>query len=195
MKRIFLLCSLLALVACAQPAPPPPAAAAPPPPPPPPPAQHNFTVFFDWDRANVTPDGQQIVEAAAATYKTAPGPVQVVGHTDTSGTAAFNQKLSDRRAQNVAKVLVQSGVPQDQLNVSGVGENDLKVPTPDGVREAQNRRTEIIVGGGGAAPPPAAAPPSPPSPSSSMAPPPPEGSSAPPPGGPSAPPPPPPSQQ
>jgi OmpA-OmpF porin, OOP family len=164
MKRIFLLGLLLTLVACAQPAPPPPAAAAPPPPPPPPPPmEHNFTVFFDWDRANVTLDGRQIVEAAAAYYKQGPGPVQVTGHTDTSGSAAFNQKLSVRRAQNVAKVLVQSGVPQDQLNVTGVGENDLKVPTPDGVREAQNRRTEIIVGGGGAAPPPpaAAAPPPP----------------------------------
>ncbi len=87
----------------------------------------------------------------------APGPVQVTGHTDTSGSAAFNQKLSVRRAQNVAKVLAQSGVPQDQMNVSGVGQNDLKVPTPDGVREAQNRRTEIVVGG--AAPMPAAPPP------------------------------------
>ena len=168
MKRVFLLCSLLALVGCAQPAPPPPAAAAPPPPPPPP-AEHNFTVFFDWDRANITPEGRQIIEAAAATAKAGPpGPIQVVGHTDTSGSAAFNQKLSVRRAQAAANVLVQSGVPQDQLNVSGVGQTDLKVPTPDGVREAQNRRTEIIVGGGGgaapppAAPPPAEAPPPPP---------------------------------
>ena len=162
MRRVLLLCSLLALVACAQPPPPPPAAAAPPPPPPPP-AEHNFTVFFDWDRANVTPDGRQIVEAAAAYYKQAPGPVQVTGHTDTSGSAAFNQKLSVRRAQNVATVMAQSGVPQGEMNVSGRGENDLKVPTPDGVREAQNRRTEIIVGA--AAPPPPPPGPPPPAPS------------------------------
>jgi OOP family OmpA-OmpF porin len=165
MKRIFLLCSLLALVACAQPAPPPPAAAAPPPPPPPP-AEHNFTVFFDWDRANVTMDGRQIVDAAAAYYKQAPGSLQVTGHTDTSGSAAFNQKLSVRRAQNVATVLAQSGVPQSAMNVTGVGENDLKVPTPSGVREAQNRRTEIILGG--AAAPPSEAPPPPPPPAPSQ---------------------------
>jgi OOP family OmpA-OmpF porin len=119
-------------------------------------------VFFDWDRANVTLDGRQIVEAAAAYYKQAPGSVQVTGHTDTSGSAAFNQKLSVRRAQNVASVLAQSGVPQTALNVTGVGQNDLKVPTPDGVREAQNRRTEIVLGGGGAPPPSEAAPPPPP---------------------------------
>jgi outer membrane protein OmpA-like peptidoglycan-associated protein len=163
MKRIFLLCSLLALVACAQPAPPPPAAAAPPPPPPP--AEHNFAVFFDWDRANVTLDGRQIVEAAAAYYKQAPGPVQVTGHTDTSGSAAFNQKLSVRRAQNVATVLAQSGVPQNAMNVTGVGQNDLKVPTPDGVREAQNRRTEIVLGAAGPPPPPPSEAPPPPAPS------------------------------
>jgi OmpA-OmpF porin, OOP family len=160
MRRIFLLSSLLALVACAQPAPPPPPVAAAPPPPPPP-AEHNFTVFFDWDRANITPDGKQIIDAAAAYYRQAQGSVQVTGHTDTSGSAAFNQKLSVRRAQNVATVLAQSGVPQSAMNVTGVGQNDLKVPTPDGVREAQNRRTEVVVGGAGAAPPPPEAAPPP----------------------------------
>src|ERR1700758_5340425 len=115
MKRMFLLCLLLGLVACAPQPPPPPPAAAAPPPPPPPPAEHNFTVFFDWDRANLTPDGRQIIDAAAATFRAGPGPVQVTGHTDTSGSAAFNQKLSVRRAQNVATVLAQSGVPKDQM--------------------------------------------------------------------------------
>jgi OmpA-OmpF porin, OOP family len=158
MRRVFLLCSLLALAACAQPAPPPVAAAPPPPPPPP---EHNFTVFFDWNRANITPEANQIVEAAAANFKSGPPvSVQVIGHTDTSGSAAYNQKLSVRRAEVVASALAQAGVPQSAMNVTGVGENDLKVSTPPGVREAQNRRTEIIEGGG--APPPSAPPPPPP---------------------------------
>jgi OmpA-OmpF porin, OOP family len=155
MRRFFLLCSVLALAACAQPAPPPP----PSPPPPPPPPEHNFTLFFDWDKANITPEAQQIVEAAAATFKSQPPvPVQVIGHTDTSGSKAYNQKLSERRAQNVATALAQVGVPQNAMTVTGVGQNDLKVPTPDGVREPQNRRTEIIEGG---APPPPPPPPAP----------------------------------
>ncbi len=152
MKRVLMLCSLLALAACAQPAPPPPPT---PPPPPPPPPEHNFTVFFDWDKANITPEGQQIIEAAAATFKSQPpGPVQVIGHTDTSGSAAYNQKLSVRRADAVAGGLTQAGVPQNAMTVTGVGQTDLRVPTPDGVREPQNRRTEIIEGGSGAPPPP-----------------------------------------
>ena len=150
MKRFFLLCSLLALAACAQPAPPPP-----PPPSPPPPPEHNFTVFFDWDKANLTPEAQQIIEAAAGTFKAGPPvPVQVVGHTDTSGSKEFNQKLSERRAQNVAGALSAAGVPQSAMTVTGVGQTDLKVPTPDGVREPQNRRTEIIEGGSPPPPPP-----------------------------------------
>ncbi len=159
MKRFLLCCSVLALAACAhEEAAPPQQAAAPPPPPP---AEHNFTVFFDWDRANVTPEGQQIIEAAAATFKAAPpAPVQVTGHTDTSGSAAYNLRLSQRRAQNVAAGLQQAGVPQSAMTVTGVGENDLKVPTPPGVREPQNRRVEIIEGGAGGPPPPP--PPGPP---------------------------------
>jgi outer membrane protein OmpA-like peptidoglycan-associated protein len=167
MKRLLLF-SVLAVAACAQAAPPPPPPAPPPPPPPPP--EHNFTVFFDWDRANITPEGQQIVEAAAATYKQQPVPIQVIGHTDTSGSAAYNQTLSVRRAQNVAGALSQVGVPQNAMTVTGVGQNDLKVPTPDGVREPQNRRTEIIEGGTGAPPPPPPGPPGSPPPGAPPAP-------------------------
>jgi OmpA-OmpF porin, OOP family len=157
MRRVFLLCSLIALAGCAQPPPPPPAAAAPPPPP-----EHNFTVFFDWDKSNLTLDAKQIVDAAAATFKAGPPvPVQVIGHTDTSGSADYNQKLSVERAQNVANALAQAGMPQSAMNVTGVGENDLKVQTPPGVREPQNRRVEINEGG---TPPPSSPPPPPPAP-------------------------------
>lgn len=87
MKLVFPLCSLLALSACAH-------ATLPPPPPPPP--EHNFTLFFDWDRADITPDAQPIVQAAAGTFKSGPPvPIQVIGHTDTSGSPAYNQNLSE----------------------------------------------------------------------------------------------------
>lgn len=150
MKRVFLLCSLLALVSCAPPAPPPPAAAAPPPP-----AEHDFIVFFPWNSARVTPDGEQIVGAAGNTFKAGPPvTVAVTGYTDTSGTAAYNQKLSQQRAQNIAGALARAGVPQNALTASGQGENDLRVPTPPGVREPQNRRAEIVEGGTAPPPPP-----------------------------------------
>ena len=126
-------------------APPPPPApvAAPAPPPPPPPKV--FIVFFDWDRDVVTPEGQQIIAQAADAYRSgAPVQIQVTGYTDRSGSPGYNQRLSERRANNVAKALAALGVPKQQMVVSGRGENDNRVPTADGVREPQNRRVEIV---------------------------------------------------
>jgi OmpA-OmpF porin, OOP family len=125
----------------APPAPPPPA----PPAPPPPPTHQVYLVFFDWDKYNITPEGMQIVQLAANQYH-AGGSVrlQVTGYTDTSGSASYNQRLSERRANAVAAALERLGVPRNDMAVSGRGENDLRVPTPDGVREPQNRRVEIV---------------------------------------------------
>ena len=144
MKRLFVLCLLLTVAACATPPPPPPPPAPPPAPPPPP----VFLVFFDWDSAVVGPSGREVIGLAAQTYKAgSPVNVQVTGFTDTSGSADYNQRLSVRRADAVGAVLVQDGVPQNALVVAGRGQNDLRVPTPDGVREPQNRRVEIVEGG------------------------------------------------
>jgi outer membrane protein OmpA-like peptidoglycan-associated protein len=124
-------------------APPPPP--APIPPAPPPSAAKVFIVFFDWDRDTITPEGMAIIQQAADAYKAgAMVQIQVTGYTDRSGSAGYNQRLSERRANNVAKALARLGVPQNQMAVSGRGENDNRVPTADGVREPQNRRVEIV---------------------------------------------------
>ena len=125
------------------PPPPPPAPAAMPAPPPA--APQVFIVFFDWDKDTITAEGRQIIAQAAAAYKSgAPVQIQVTGYTDRSGSPGYNQRLSERRANNVAKALAAQGVPPAQMVVSGRGENDNRVPTADGVREPQNRRVEII---------------------------------------------------
>jgi outer membrane immunogenic protein len=124
--------------------PPPPPMEAAMPAPPPPAAPRVFIVFFDWDKDVITPQGMQIVQQAADAYKSgAPVQIQVTGYTDRSGSAAYNQRLSERRANNVARTLAGLGVPQNQMSVSGRGENDNRVPTAAGVREPQNRRVEI----------------------------------------------------
>lgn len=126
------------------PPPPPPPMPAAMPAPPPPAAPRVFIVFFDWDKDVITPQGMQIVQQAADAYKSgAPVHIQVTGYTDRSGSAAYNQRLSERRANNVARALAGLGVPQNQMAVSGRGENDNRVPTAAGVREPQNRRVEI----------------------------------------------------
>lgn len=107
-----------------------------------------YMVFFDWNQSTLTPEAQRILATMAADYrKGQPVRVNVTGHADTSGPTAYNQKLSMRRAQAVRDELVRNGVPDGNIGVRGAGEKELLVPTADGVREAQNRRAEIVMDG------------------------------------------------
>jgi outer membrane protein OmpA-like peptidoglycan-associated protein len=128
------------------------------PPPPPPQAQpmqqvappvqvaRTYLVFFDWDRADLTIRARQIIgEAAQASTRVQTTRIDVSGYTDLSGTAAYNQRLSVRRAQSVAAELVRDGVPRSEIVVQGFGESNPLVPTAKGVREPQNRRVEIVL--------------------------------------------------
>lgn len=109
-------------------------------------AARTFLVFFDWDRSELTPRAREVVaEAARATTRTQVTRIEVSGFTDTSGTAAYNQGLSVRRAQGVASELERDGVPRAAISTQGFGQTRLLVPTGAGVREPQNRRVEIIL--------------------------------------------------
>ncbi|AQR63015.1 cell envelope biogenesis protein OmpA [Brevundimonas sp. LM2] len=130
------------------PPPPPPPAAAPPPPPPPPPAPRptarEFVVYFDWDRSDLTAEARSVVTQAATYAKSGqPTRVLVVGYADTSGSAAYNVGLSNRRARTVADALVSNGVNGGVIALDGKGETNLARPTADGVREPLNRRATI----------------------------------------------------
>lgn len=161
MRRLLLLCSVLAIAACQPQHPAPIAAAAPPPPPPPPPAPTSFNVYFDYNSAVLEPSGRQVVKFAADQYRTQnPGAVQVTGFTDARGSGRYNQRLSARRAGAVAAALQQEGVPRSMLTVSGQGESST------GASPGNDRRVEITFGGppsGAPTPPP---PPGPPPPAS-----------------------------
>jgi outer membrane protein OmpA-like peptidoglycan-associated protein len=111
---------------------------------PPPQPPHTFLVFFDWDSSTVSSDAAAVVEHAAAKYKSMLlAQVRVAGYTDLSGSAGYNQRLSQRRANAVAAALERLGVPRRDMVVTGWGMNDPRVPTAAGVREPQNRRVEI----------------------------------------------------
>jgi OOP family OmpA-OmpF porin len=122
---------------------------APAPAPPPAPAveaPRTFLVFFDWDRADLTARAREIIGQAAQASRTQQTTrLEVAGHADRSGSAQYNQRLSQRRADNVAAELVRQGVPRNAIVVSAYGETRPLVPTADGVREPQNRRVEIVL--------------------------------------------------
>lgn len=133
------------------PAPPPAAAApvaAPAPAPAPAPAKQPqlFLVFFDFDKATLTPEGAQVIQQAADYYKkTGAAKIMVTGYTDLAGTQQYNLGLSKRRADTVHGALVKQGVPDSAIAEAWRGKENPRVPTPDGVREPQNRRVEIVL--------------------------------------------------
>ena len=127
-----------------------PAPVAPPPPPPAPvpakPAAREFVVYFDWDRSDLTAEARSVITAAANYAKTgSPTRILVVGHADTSGSAAYNIGLSNRRARTTADALVAQGVNGGVISLNGVGETQLAKATADGVREPLNRRATINI--------------------------------------------------
>jgi outer membrane protein OmpA-like peptidoglycan-associated protein len=130
-------------------APPPPVAA--PPPPPPPPARGTKIAEipgpnFEFDRAKLTAGGRRIVAEAARVLKDNPSiRVSVDGYTDSIGSDAYNQRLSERRARTVADALVDEGISPSRLDVRGYGESKPVADNKTAEGRARNRRVEIVV--------------------------------------------------
>ena len=105
-------------------------------------------VFFDWDSTKLSDASMNVIEQASNAFKAKQGArITASGHTDTTGTEAYNMALSLRRANTVKDALVKVGVPAAAITTVGRGEAGLLVQTGDGVREPQNRRVEIAVAG------------------------------------------------
>jgi OOP family OmpA-OmpF porin len=117
-----------------------------PPAPPAPPPATDYQVYFDlnsWDlKAEQLTTLQQAIATARAGGQSR---ITIVGHTDTSGSAGYNQRLSVKRANVVEETLVDMGARREAISVSGVGESDLAVQTGDGVKEPKNRRAVVTL--------------------------------------------------
>jgi outer membrane protein OmpA-like peptidoglycan-associated protein len=109
----------------------------------PPPAQV-FTLYFIEGTTTLAPDSVSTLDALRRVVTPA-SDVQITGHTDTTGDAPGNDKLSLARAIEVRAALVAQGLPVANAHVAGRGERELKVPTGQGVNEPANRRVEVII--------------------------------------------------
>jgi len=110
-----------------------------------PPITRSFLVFFDWDKSDITPEARQVIsQASANTRKAGITRITLTGHADRSGPERYNMALSLRRANAVKREMMRNGVAAKDIAVFGRGETQPLVPTPDGVREPQNRRVEIV---------------------------------------------------
>lgn len=106
-----------------------------------------LTVHFDVGKDGLDAAASAEVDAyVAALMATSPKALTVVGFTDTSGPADLNAQLSEARANSVAAALIEAGVPAGMITRGASGEEALAVNTPDGTREASNRRVTITPG-------------------------------------------------
>lgn len=110
-------------------------------------------VLFDFDRSDIRPDARTSLIRLAEVLKALPEePVKIVGHTDSKGTDAYNEALSERRAASVERWLADAGVAA-AMSTEGKGESAPLVSNqradgsddPDG--RQKNRRVEFIIGG------------------------------------------------
>jgi len=115
-------------------------------------------VLFATDRAELTANGAATVRKLAEVMAQNPDrTVLVEGFTDSTGTAAHNKDLSERRAASVAQALTGLGVPRERVAMRGYGEA-YPVASNDSANNRQlNRRVEIVLSNEGAAIPPRAA--------------------------------------
>ncbi len=109
----------------------------------------SFVVYFEWDRADLTSQAAAVIDQAVANIRSgsgcAPSSVSIAGHTDTSGGNAYNERLSQRRADIVADALTSRGIDSALISKVAKGESDLAKATRDGVREPLNRRSEVVI--------------------------------------------------
>ena len=106
----------------------------------------DLDILFEFDSAVLTPDARQQLDklgAALASEKLVASDFLVEGHTDASGAAEYNQRLSEARAQSVQAYLSGTrGIDGGRLVVVGKGESDLVYPADP--ESSVNRRVEIV---------------------------------------------------
>jgi len=110
------------------------------------PTAHQYNVYFEFDRASLTPEGRQVVDAVAQAAKAEPSlQIQLVGKADLVGTDPYNIALSRRRADTVRGALRADGIDVGRIQERWVGFHEPPVPTAAGVREPRNRVVEVTL--------------------------------------------------
>jgi OOP family OmpA-OmpF porin len=107
-------------------------------------------IYFAFDRADLSPDEQEKIMRFSVAAKGNTFPISLTAHADRAGSESYNLALSRRRMEAVLAALEQNDIPRSRVVARHLGELFPKVPTPDGMREPQNRRVELklITSGG-----------------------------------------------
>lgn len=109
-------------------------------------APEAFTLYFRLESDELTDESRALLPGVLKAVAGRPAPeVGVVGHTDTTGDSRSNYTLGLERATRVRTLLIGAGVDASLIDVSSLGESDLRIKTADNVLEPRNRRVEISV--------------------------------------------------
>jgi OOP family OmpA-OmpF porin len=110
------------------------------------PPLNTYLVLFDFDRSNINDAAQAVINQVIADFNANKSTaVSITGHTDRAGSDAYNERLSERRADAVREALIAGGIPAEAITTAWKGESENAVPTEDGVREQANRRADVII--------------------------------------------------
>jgi outer membrane protein OmpA-like peptidoglycan-associated protein len=111
-----------------------------------PPPSKSFTLYFIEGTTDLTPESRPVLDELRAEISRRPGvDVEVTGHTDTVGSTEDNDRLSQRRAEQILDLLATVGIDRNLMTAVGRGERDLREPTLDNVENGFNRRVEVLV--------------------------------------------------
>lgn len=103
-------------------------------------------VFFDYDRSEISAEGQKVLDANADVLKRNPKwIVTIEGHCDERGTAEYNLALGERRAVAARTYLVSLGIPADRIRTVSYGKEFPFDPGHDEAAWARNRRDHFVV--------------------------------------------------
>lgn len=110
-------------------------------------------IYYDFDKANIRPDAAIELDKVVQFMFENPGIIiDLRSHTDSRGTHAYNEDLSDRRAQSALNYITSRGIDPSRMTAKGYGESQLANECSDGVpcnkgKHQENRRTEFVITG------------------------------------------------
>lgn len=103
-------------------------------------------LLFDFDRADLRPASRtNLQELANNLRQYERTDVLIIGHTDSTGSASYNQDLSERRARSAANYLQQLGVASERVSTRGMGLNDPIASNETAEGRQLNRRVEVVI--------------------------------------------------
>jgi len=106
----------------------------------------SYILYFKNGSTELTDESKKILEKSLKSIKErSPCIVDVIGHTDTTGSSSINQKVSLKRAKYIKSIILKRKIKVLSINEKGYGENDLLVKTDNNKANAKNRNVEVFI--------------------------------------------------